>query len=159
MDPGPSIEGERPLPPPGVDFLKNSYIMSIEDPIKVATIKQYLESERDKAVASISGNAAIGVKTRFDMFIIKIGGTFDDLFTGMNAQRVQSYKKVLEDAINLTRGSVADEEATNQSALNTTIASDAGVGGKRKRKTRKNKKSKHPSPRNSASSHRRTRKH
>jgi hypothetical protein len=158
MDPGPSSEDGMPQIVPGIDFLKNSYDMAIADASRVATIKSFLETERDKAMATLSGNAAIGLKTRFDMFITKIGGSFEDLFTGMTPQRVQNYRKVLEDGINLTRGEVADEEAAHPSALDTTTASD--VGGKRRRKTRKHKKSgRKSSSGHSSASHRRTRKH
>jgi hypothetical protein len=159
MDPGPSSGEGEPQVVPGIDFLKNSYDMAITESSKVATIKSFLESERDKAMASLSGNAAIGLKTRFDMFITKIGQPFEELFSGMNPQRVQNYRRVLEDGINLTRGEVANEDASPpESALNTTTASD--VGGKRRRKTRKHKKSgRKSSSSNSSASHRRTRKH
>jgi hypothetical protein len=161
MDPGPSSEDGTPQVVSGIDFLERSYEMAIADASKLATIKSFLETERDKALVGLSGNVAIGLKTRFDMFITKIGGAFGDLFTGMNAQRVQNYRKVLEDAIDLTRGQVADEDVVQPSALDTTIASDAGVvGGKHSRKTRKHKKSgRKSSSRNSSASHRRTRKH
>lgn len=142
LNPAPSAPGGvvSPVVPP--DFLRSSYAMAIADPAKVATIKQFLEGEKGRALQRRSQNEQMKIGTRFDFFINKIGQPFDNLFSGFGMetpQRVNSYRTVLEKAITFAQTPVNHEDVTPvNDPLNQTISTDPAGG---KRKTRKNKKS------------------